>query len=121
MHDALEGRFRITNLAWNDLLLDKTSKMYQDLSTRLEIGLMEQLVPLQLGNQADFFLGNFNFESGSVKVKYRIGWIPYSIDNQTILARKQALANLMSSLQNSNGLLFDLYEVDSDSVSMNCE
>ena len=69
--DAFEGNFKITNLGWDDLLYDPNSEMYQDLSTRLESGLMNKLTPENLDDKAEFFLGNFKFEPGSVKVTFR--------------------------------------------------
>ena len=67
--DALEGHFRITNVPWNDNLTNPGSTEFKTLSTELQGGLLNTLKPL--GAQADFFLGNFKFASGSVKVTYR--------------------------------------------------
>ena len=69
MKDALEGHFRITNVPWNNNLTDSNSEEFKTLSSELQVGLLDTLRPM--GAEADFFLGNFKFASGSVKVTYR--------------------------------------------------
>ena len=66
MKDALEGHFRITNVPWNKNLTDSNSDEFRNLSSDLQNGLLDTLRPM--GVEADFFLGNFKFASGSVKM-----------------------------------------------------
>ena len=55
---------------------------------------------------------------------FRIGWIPHNrVDSGKVLTRKQALENFLNSLTSSasGGLVFNIYEVDYQSIAMHCE
>ena len=68
---AYEGQFRITNHAWDSDLEDNTSEKFTELSTRLEDGISEMLVPAILNNEAEFHVSVVNFTQGSIIVHYR--------------------------------------------------
>ncbi len=61
---AYEGEFRITNVAWNDKLMDEESDEFKQLSAQIE----EQLKQLAPDAEA---VKVVNFRSGSVVVKFR--------------------------------------------------
>lgn len=78
-------------------------------------------MPLTMADEGDFYVGGFDFAPGSVIVNFRIGGMPYSDLDPVLLRRSEALSNLVTSLRNANGLMYDLYEVDMNSISMNCK
>ena len=55
---------------------------------------------------------------------FRIGWIPHNrVNSGKVLTRKQALENFLNSLTSSasGGLVFNIYEVDYQSIAMHCK
>ena len=70
---SYEGKFRITNHAWDDRLRDSSSDMFKELAASLEEGIQEMLVPESslLNNDAEFYVTVLDFQPGSVVVHYR--------------------------------------------------
>ena len=70
---SYEGKFRITNHAWDDRLKDSSSDMFKELKADLEEGIQEILVPESslLNNDAEFHVTVLDFQPGSVIVRYR--------------------------------------------------
>ena len=63
VENAYDGRFRITNLAWNSILSDKNSQEAKDLKNKVE----EELMKVYPGAKVKVT----GFEQGSVIVKFK--------------------------------------------------
>merc|ERR1712240_303441 len=61
---SYEGKFRITNHAWDDRLKDSSSDMFKELASDLEEGIQEILVPESslLNNDAEFHVTVLDFQ-----------------------------------------------------------
>ena len=71
MRNAYEGYFRITNHAWDPRLENSSSEMFKELSSTIEEGIAEMIIPSTLNNEAEFHVNIIRFTPGSVKVHYR--------------------------------------------------
>ena len=59
--NAYDGEFKISNHAWNDLLLDQNSEMFKDMAGKIEVGLDELFVNSALRDEAVFNIRVTNF------------------------------------------------------------
>ena len=69
--NVYDGEFKISNHAWNDLLLDSNSEMFKDMAGKIEVGLDELFVNSALRDEAIFNIRVTSFSPGSVIVKFR--------------------------------------------------
>ncbi len=122
MANVYDGTFRITNVAWDDRLNNKTSDMYKEMSSKVEAGLEAVLVPLEFRDRADFTVTVMGFSSGSVVVNYRVSWLDLDgLDGPPQMTRDVTMRNFEYSLGLHDGLLSGIYEVADNSLTVNCK
>lgn len=121
MANVYKGTFKISNVAWDERLGDKSSDMFRDMSDDVHAGLEDSLIPRHLRNEADFDINIMEFEAGSVIVHYRISWQFNNYQDENPISRDVFLRQLDTFMTHENNLLSGIYSVDEKSHSINCK
>ena len=102
-------------MEWDENLNTNTSEIFRTLARKIETDLKSLFVVVASDNNSQVMVKVNEFVSGSVIVKYTVGWLA---DNE-VLKASNVRAAIIKQLKNENGKLFGKFVVDKDSVTIN--
>ena len=116
-----DGQIEITNVAWDDRLLDSSSEMFKDMAGKLEVGLDELFITSELLDEAVFNLRVTSFESGSVIVNFRLSWMP-RYDPGYKVSRNALMTHFQRELGfDDYRVAAGIYSVKQNSLKLTCK